>query len=162
VSPSGPDRQALVQRFLELRPLMQRRFNDEVDRQLHEELESVTIHQLSVLQQLEDDALPMRELARSLGVSESSATASVDRLVRAGLVERSSDPGDRRVVLVQLSSEGQKVVARVKKATCRKVTQMLGALSDSQVGALVDIFTTLAGEPTDEPLPLDRRTPAQR
>lgn len=156
------DRAELVQRFLELRPHMQRRFNDEVDRQLHEELESVTIHQLSVLQTLESGPLPMRELARSLGVSESSATASVDRLVRADLVERSSDPSDRRIVLVQLSSDGRKVVARFKKATCRKVTQMLAALSDDQVAALVDIFTTLAGESAGEPAPTDARKPAKR
>lgn len=143
-TPTTTSRDELVSRLLALRPGFQRRFHEELDRSLHEELESITIHQLSVLKNLEDSPRPMRDLAHCLGISESSATAAVDRLVKAGLVERSSDPNDRRVVLAALSPAGSDVVARVAKAVRRRVGEMLTALSDAQIAALVDIYETLA------------------
>ncbi|MGO9196944.1 MAG: MarR family winged helix-turn-helix transcriptional regulator [Acidimicrobiales bacterium] len=143
-------RDELIQRIFALRPMMQRRFNEELHRGLHEELQSVTIHQLSVLEHLRDGAVSMRELAKSLGVSESASTAAADRLVRQGLVERLSDPADRRIVRVALTATGATLVDRVQQAASCKTSKMLGALSDTQLGQLVDIFETLKNA-NDEP-----------
>ncbi|MHB1987194.1 MAG: MarR family winged helix-turn-helix transcriptional regulator [Acidimicrobiales bacterium] len=146
-SAAGKDSAArgeLVQRFLALRPIMQRRFYEELDCGLQEELESVTIHQLSVLEHLRGGAVSMRELARSLGISESAATAAADRLVRRGLLERLGDPTDRRIVRVALTATGVTVVDRVQQAVTRKTSRMLSALSDAQLLQLVDIFETLS------------------
>ena len=136
-------RDELIQRIFALRPVMQRRFNEELHRELHDELQSVTIHQLSVLEHLRSGAVTMRELARNLAVGESAATAAADRLVRQGLVERHSDPADRRVVRIALTDHGQQFVERVQEATARKTSRMLGALSDIQLTQLVDIFETM-------------------
>ena len=51
-------------------------------------------------------------LADSLGLSLASASALVDRLVRAELVRRRDDPLDRRRVLVSLSATGAALVQR--------------------------------------------------
>ena len=45
-------------------------------------------------------------LAAELGLRRSTATNLVDRLERAGLVERADDPDDRRVTLVRPSASG--------------------------------------------------------
>jgi DNA-binding MarR family transcriptional regulator len=50
--------------------------------------------------------LTMRELGRAVVISKSGLTGLVDRMQRAGLVERSGDPQDRRVVHVTLTREG--------------------------------------------------------
>ncbi|KUG27550.1 transcriptional regulator, marr family [hydrocarbon metagenome] len=52
--------------------------------------------------------LRMKELAEKMGVTTGSLTVLVDRLVRAGLVERKPDEKDRRSIRVGLTPEGQK------------------------------------------------------
>ncbi len=140
-------RTELVQRFFALRPAMHRRLDEEMTRQLRDDLHHVTIHQLSVLEHLRQGPHPMREIARVLGVGESSATATADRLVRQGLVERLADPGDRRLVLLSLTEEGSALVEGVERAAARRTSRMLSALSDEQLAQLVDILETLRDAP---------------
>jgi DNA-binding MarR family transcriptional regulator len=45
-------------------------------------------------------------IAEHLGISESTASYLIDRLVEAGLVQRSDDPADRRRVRVRVSPSG--------------------------------------------------------
>jgi DNA-binding HxlR family transcriptional regulator len=49
----------------------------------------------------------MRDLGRGVVISKSGLTGLVDRMEREGLVQRSGDPGDRRIVHVTLTPEGQ-------------------------------------------------------
>lgn len=145
-------RAGLVQRFLDLRPRLQRTFGGEFERELREQLQHVTLHQLSTLQELQESPLAMRELAKRLAVGESAATSTADRLVRQGLVERHSDPTDRRVVRLALSAEGRAVVDAVQEAATAKMLRMMAVLSDEQLNQLVDIYETLcdAYQPEDE------------
>ena len=127
---------------------MKRLFGAGIYRELREELHSVTIHQLTALGHLKGGSVTMRQLARDLDVSESSTTAVTDRLVRQGLVERQSDPNDRRVVRRALSSVGSDLVERLDEAATSRTAEMLAALTDIQLGQLIDILETLA-EATD-------------
>jgi DNA-binding MarR family transcriptional regulator len=52
------------------------------------------------------------QLAAGLGVSQPSATETLDRLVRAGLVERTHDPTDRRIVRSSLTPKGRELTDR--------------------------------------------------
>jgi DNA-binding MarR family transcriptional regulator len=56
-----------------------------------------------------DEPLPMGRIAEVLCTDGSTVTWIVDRLEERGLVERRSDPNDRRVRLVALTSEGRRV-----------------------------------------------------
>jgi DNA-binding MarR family transcriptional regulator len=53
--------------------------------------------------------MPMGELARMLFCDNSNITGIVDRLEERGLVERTADQNDRRVKLLVLTGEGEKV-----------------------------------------------------
>lgn len=55
----------------------------------------------------------MGTLASHLGVSLSSATGLVDRLVEKRLVERWVDPEDRRSVLCRLAADGQELAEKL-------------------------------------------------
>ncbi|MGC9961717.1 MAG: MarR family transcriptional regulator [Acidimicrobiales bacterium] len=148
------DRAVLTEQVFELRPIMKRLFGAGVYRELREELHSVTIHQLTALGHLKAGPVTMRELAKDLDVSESSATAVSDRLVRQGLVARSSDPTDRRVVRLSLSPTGSALIERLDEAAASKIGGLLAALTDTQLEQLVDILETLASAQTnDGPLP---------
>jgi DNA-binding MarR family transcriptional regulator len=57
--------------------------------------------------------LTMRDLGRAVVISKSGLTGLVDRMEREGLVERTGDPGDRRVVHITLTAAG---AARYRRA----------------------------------------------
>jgi DNA-binding MarR family transcriptional regulator len=53
--------------------------------------------------------IPMSELARLLACDNSNVTGIIDRLEERGLVERRNAPHDRRVKLVALTPEGERL-----------------------------------------------------
>jgi MarR family transcriptional regulator, transcriptional regulator for hemolysin len=55
-----------------------------------------------------------RELADGVRIEGATMTRHLDRLEEAGLITRRRDPKDRRVILVDLTSEGRKTHARLR------------------------------------------------
>lgn len=75
--------------------------------------EGLTMPQLRVLFFLgRTGPAPVGEVAAGLGVAQPSATETLDRLVRAGYVERAADTCDRRVVRTALSPAGRELIDR--------------------------------------------------
>ncbi len=136
-------RQDLVDRFLELRPALTRRFAAARSPELRGELGLVTVHQLEVLHGLAGGDITMSQLARRLDISESAATDLADRLVRQGLAERKADPRDRRVVVLALSEEGRRIIGRIERQRRKMAESILGALSDAQLGELLRLIEVM-------------------
>lgn len=88
--------------------------------------------------------LSMGELAAGRGMSLNSASALVDRLVSAGLVDRSHDPDDRRVVRVLLSPRGAALRAAVSAARRAEQERILAELSADEVLSLKAALPALA------------------
>ena len=90
-------------------------------------------------------------VARDLGLSANAATAAVDRLEAAGLVERCPDPSDRRAVLVGTTPLGEQFVVDLMTAGVRAFTQHIEALLDDDLEALdrglEALFASIAGQP---------------
>jgi DNA-binding MarR family transcriptional regulator len=53
------------------------------------------------------------QIARHLGIGEPTASHLVDKLVQAGLVDRSEDPMDRRRAMVRLSPAGEELIEKL-------------------------------------------------
>ena len=72
--------------------------------------ETISAHQARILDHL-DDAEPtsLMGLARHMGVSASTMSLTVERLVRRGYVTRSRDAGDRRVLNLTLTTAGARL-----------------------------------------------------
>ena len=62
------------------------------------------------------EGLRMSEVSSRLGVSPGNLTGIVDRLVAEGLVDRRAAMGDRRALLVRLTTEGEAEFARLAAA----------------------------------------------
>jgi DNA-binding MarR family transcriptional regulator len=56
------------------------------------------------------------ELADDLGVRPPTATGMTERLVRQGLIERSGDPADRRIVRIMLTEQGRRAMREIEDA----------------------------------------------
>ena len=71
------------------------------------------------------------DLARDLMIKHHSAVGLTDRLVRAGLVIRNTDPADRRRVTLALTRRGEAMLLAVSGANrreLRRLTPLLKAL----------------------------------
>lgn len=74
----------------------------------------------------------MSDLAKCMGVTTAAMTGVVDRLVRDGYVVRSSDPADRRVINIQLTSKGNKAVEMIHAHRRETLIKLFDVLSSSE------------------------------
>lgn len=96
----------------------------------------LTVPQLTALFLLSRSApTSVGQLAEMLGTRVSSARLLVDRLVQAGLVERSPDPDDRRRVLLVVSGAGVDLLRRLREGNVQ-LRQWLSALSPEVLDCL--------------------------
>ena len=75
--------------------------------------EGLTMPRLRVLFYLgRSGPVPVGQIATGLEISQPSATETLEKLVSKGLVERTADPSDRRIVLVGLTEPGKEMIDR--------------------------------------------------
>jgi DNA-binding MarR family transcriptional regulator len=141
-------RDAIAQQILELLPRLRRKFELAVPGELREELASVTVHQMEALCHLiGSGGMTMNELAQAQSIGLSSATALADRLLRQGLAQRTSDPGDRRVVRLVPTDTATELVQRFTSAKRRIAMQTLAALDDHEATTLLALLTKMVDAP---------------
>ena len=93
------------------------------------------------------------EIARHLGVSSASTTALLDRLERAGSLQRLSHPTDRRSILIAPTAEVEARLSATVEEYGRRLAQLAAELSDQDrtaverfLGALSDAADSIASE----------------
>jgi DNA-binding MarR family transcriptional regulator len=82
---------------------------------------------------------PMISLAKALHCHDSNVTGLVDKLEQRGLIARSGDPKDRRVKLIALTAEGEKLRERLLLRVYEPLP-FIKALSAGDQRALRDIL----------------------
>src|SRR5512144_589556 len=87
--------------------------------------------------------LRMSELAHRLGVTNSTATGQVDRLVELGLLARHEDPADRRQVVVTPTAEGEATLERFRELNSRRMREMLARLDAADLPTVERAVTLL-------------------
>jgi DNA-binding MarR family transcriptional regulator len=75
-------------------------------------------------------------LGASMMLSSGGTTARLDRLEKAGLVQRAADPNDRRGVLVRLTAPGRRLVDEAVAAGLARQQELLAHLSRSKQSQL--------------------------
>lgn len=85
----------------------------------------------------------LRELSQDLGVSPSTASELVDALVRAELVQRETDPHDRRVVRLRLARKGRQFHAKHKQKHQAHLRLFLDRLTIEQRQSMLNALETL-------------------
>ncbi|MFZ5853375.1 MAG: MarR family winged helix-turn-helix transcriptional regulator [Chloroflexota bacterium] len=110
----------------------------------------VTMSQAKVLYLLEAAReLHMAELVTMLGVSLSTVSGLVDRLVDQGLVERREDPADRRQVVVVPTAAAATLTDRFRELNQRQLLALLDHLSDDElivVARAIEVLARAAAE----------------
>jgi DNA-binding MarR family transcriptional regulator len=104
----------------------------------------LSMAQMRAMMLLGQRQLRMTEIADALGRNLSSVTSMVDRLVQKGLVERISDPDDRRVVLCQLTEQGRGEITRFRKRARGRLRAIADVLTTEELEQVVSAAEVLA------------------
>ena len=98
-----------------------------------------TLPRFDVLAALErePDGLTMSGLSELLLVSNGNVTPIVSRLVADGLVSRTQDRADRRVLRVKLTAKGRREFRVMAGEHERWIDQLLGDLGDGEINQLL-------------------------
>lgn len=131
----------VVARLDEVMGKVVRRLHQELCRQAPPEMTPGQFHICRRL--LERGCTTVTEFAEELGVSPSAVTSMADRLGEAGLVLRKRDPGDRRVVRLYLTSEGERLVRRCQETRNALLQRYFGRLPLEDVTAMLRICERL-------------------
>lgn len=144
-------RAELTAGFIELMRQIRGAANCGLPEMAADRLQEVTTHQLEVLALLAspDCHLTMNELARRQGCAMSTATAVVERLCRQGLLERSHDPDDRRVVRVQLTADATDAVACLDARRRQIADHLLTPLDNDELMQLIGLLAKIAPHPEE-------------
>ena len=94
--------------------------------------QDLSIAHVHALTLLADGPLSMTRLAEALGVSLPNATGIVGRMAERGLVERTHDELDRRVVHVALSAHGRAAIEEAAETRARRLAAIVEALTPEQ------------------------------
>lgn len=118
----------------------------EMTRRLHGELASqmvsgITGSQFFVLKKINSkNRMTVSEVADQLAVSLSAITALVDRLVKAGLVVRSRDDQDRRLVWLEVTDKGREVLRKCMEGRRKVASKYFGQLPQEDMEKLIEIY----------------------
>jgi DNA-binding MarR family transcriptional regulator len=118
----------------DLRPVLLR-----LARELRKETEQlgVTARQATLLWLVKrSPGLSLAELAAEEGISPPALSGHVDRLERAGLIERVRSTEDRRRVGLRLTAEGARLLRRVRARRTTWLAEHLRALDPAELEAI--------------------------
>ena len=118
----------------QLRPVLLR-----LARELRKETEQlgITSRQVTLLWLIRlNPGLSLRELAAEEGISAPALSGHVDRLERAGLLQRARDEDDRRRVGLTLTEEGERLLRRVRARRTTWLADRLKGLDDDELATV--------------------------
>ena len=118
----------------QLRPVLLR-----LSRELRQETEQlgVTSRQVTLLWLIRGNpGMSLRELAAEERISAPALSGHVDRLEKAGLIERARDATDRRRVGLALTDEGERLLKRVRARRTTWLADRLRDLDDDELAAV--------------------------
>lgn len=98
---------------------------------------------LATLRRSHPEPLQPAELAARTMVTTSGMTGRLDRLERSALIERRSNPVDRRATDIHITKIGIKTADAVFRTIVERETELFGALRRAELRTLSDLVRTL-------------------
>lgn len=84
------------------------------------------------------------ELARHTGLTSGATTAMLDRLEKAGLIERRPNPDDRRGTLVAPRKSSAEKMASWFESARKAQNELVSGYSESELEIIADVFERFA------------------
>lgn len=84
------------------------------------------------------------DLARAIGITEASLTATIRQLEQAGLVERRADAEDRRANRLHLTPAGAGIAGEAESRLVDLRVRLLDGIPDAELEAAVRLLETVS------------------
>jgi DNA-binding MarR family transcriptional regulator len=95
---------------------------------------------LRILRGAGPDGLPCGAVAERMITRDPDITRLLDRLEKAGMITRTRDAGDRRVVVARLTDKAAKVLDTLDDPVDRELKRQLGHLGAQRLAQLVHLL----------------------
>jgi MarR family 2-MHQ and catechol resistance regulon transcriptional repressor len=115
---------------------------ESITSRVHKHLTSVglTVSQFGVLEAIFHlGPLSQRDLGRKILRSSGNITMVIDNLEKRRLVRRKRDASDRRIFIVHLTSEGQRLIGKIFPSHAALITKELSVLNATDQKTLGDL-----------------------
>ena len=142
----------LVQRFIHLRPKLVLPENVARFRQQMQDLkiggasnqeDRAFVFRIFIILERSGTPPTMGELSAELGIPLSSATRIMDGLVNGNFIERIPDESDRRVVRVQMTTNGREIYQAAMEFNKQRVIHMLSKFTPEEQTQLLHLMNKL-------------------
>jgi len=104
---------------------------------------------LALFDLVEGGPLRLNDLAQRMGTSAPTTSRAVDALDELGLVERHTDPTDRRAITIELTDNGRRSVEERKARVYAAFRPAAAALSPADREQLAELLARLAAQLSD-------------
>ncbi len=91
------------------------------------------------------NAVNFRSLAKALKVTPSNVTGIIDRLSEQDLTIRVENPLDRRMLMLQLTPKGNKLISNLREHRINRVSSVLSQMQDHELEVILAGFALLSG-----------------
>lgn len=92
--------------------------------------EDITFSQFFLLELLAyEHSLKMTDIAAEMNSSLPAATALADKMVRSGLIQRTRNDRDRRVVNITLTARGKRLIDEMLRRREKMISKVFGKLT---------------------------------
>ncbi len=126
----APTAQACAQALLEIVPDVMQEIRRHVRNQRGRDLSVLQLRALAFLAQ--NPGAPLSAVADHVGLTLPSMSTQVSNLVARDLIARATLPTDRRYVALQLTPQGEALLATVRTNARASLVTMLDHLSDAE------------------------------
>jgi DNA-binding MarR family transcriptional regulator len=104
----------------------------------------LSFSQINILMRLlHGGSTGVSEIGGQLGVTNAAASQAVDRLVQAGLIERTEDPIDRRAKKLALTPKGRALIEQGIEVRSQWVEGLTDSLTPEQQSMIISALTLL-------------------
>jgi DNA-binding MarR family transcriptional regulator len=134
--------QELIDRYVSVSFDVNKKAESLIKGQIEEDL---TVDQHYIIQYIQNSKeCTSSELAEAFDVNKSAITAIINRLADRGLIERTRDEKDRRVVYLTLSDKGIDLHHKTQEKVHLLVESFITQFDESEITAFINTYEKLA------------------
>ncbi|WP_170143534.1 MarR family winged helix-turn-helix transcriptional regulator [Brockia lithotrophica] len=115
-----------------------RKVGHRIKQEIAREVQEISFAELAILRYvLEHGPVSVGSLAQGFSVSKSFVTATAEGLVRRGYVEKEVDPGDRRIVRLRVTPDGERFYREIERRIAARFAEILEKLGEDLLESCV-------------------------